>query len=88
MWGLGSFGTPISTFYHYIDGVKQPGLFLGQDGYTTWGIRRYDMDPSTSVDGLPYWGIRLLGLNSQLTWLNNTPVYPDEYRTFIKVYGS
>jgi hypothetical protein len=43
--------------------------------------------PSALTDGLSYWGIRLLGPNSELLWLN-TSVYPDEHGAFIKVYRS
>ncbi|TAQ85769.1 hypothetical protein B7494_g5911 [Chlorociboria aeruginascens] len=87
MYGLGQYSTPVEAYYHYIDGVQQPGLYLGQDGYTTWGVKLYPAD-SGSLDGNPYWQLRLLGPDSGLPWLNNTALYPDEYETFLTVEGS
>ncbi|KAL3418311.1 hypothetical protein PVAG01_10027 [Phlyctema vagabunda] len=88
MWGLGQSGTPVEAYHHYVDGVQQPGLFLGQANVTTWGIKKYPADSATTLDNEPYWGFRLLGPKSSIPWLNGSALFPDEYRTFIKVYGS
>jgi len=85
MWGLGQYGTPIEAYYHYVDGVQQPGLFLGQGNVTTWGIKWYPVDGSNTWDGEPYWLFRLLGPDSEI---DGAQLQADEYTTFIIISGS
>lgn len=87
MWGLGPDSTPLSAFYHFIDGVQQDGLFLGQDNVTTWGVKLYPPSGANSLDGESYWLLRLLGPDSALPW-NGSALYPGEYRSFLRVSGS
>lgn len=40
-------GTPLRVFEHYIDGVKQDGVYLGgYDNSTAWGFMYYPADVS------------------------------------------
>jgi hypothetical protein len=39
-WGFGQYSTPIEAYHHYVEGVKQEGLFLGQNNVTTWVLSR------------------------------------------------
>ena len=83
MWGLpGAATIPIEPYYHSIDGVQQPGLFLGSHGVTAWGIKYYEADSGSYGD--PYWLIRLLGPDSQNP-VTGQPLDDGEYETFIQV---
>jgi len=55
------------------------------DRYTQWGVKWYDVDESGTLDGLPYWGLRLLGKDSGIPWLNGSALLDGEYRTFVKI---
>lgn len=60
MWKID--GTAPRIFEHYVDGEKQPGVFLGgYDNSTTWGLK-YNLP----YDGSPrdFYYTRLLGPNS------------------------
>jgi hypothetical protein len=84
-WGFGQYSNPISAFAHFdACGNRIDGVFLGRDNYTTWGVKWYPAD-SGSLDGNPYWGLRLLGADSAIPGTNGSALYPGEYRTFLKV---
>jgi hypothetical protein len=34
-WGFGQYSTPVEAYYHFVDDVQQPGVFLGSNGTTT-----------------------------------------------------
>jgi hypothetical protein len=88
-WGFGQYGTPVEAYHHYVDGALQDGLFLGQGNVTTWGVKLYPVDESGTLDGLPYWGLRLLGPESTVPTANGTVALMDgEYMTFLMVTGS
>ena len=56
-------GNDLKVFEHYIDGVKQDGVYLGgYDNSTTWGFK-YQSANAGSYN-MPYYYIRLLGPNS------------------------
>ncbi|KAF2262130.1 hypothetical protein CC78DRAFT_535020 [Lojkania enalia] len=56
-------GLPVKVFEHYIDGVKQDGVFLGgYDNTTLWGFK-YSAEQQGSY-GMPYYYMRLLGPDS------------------------
>jgi len=57
--GLGFYsdGFQPETYEHYLDGVKQDGVFLGLGNVTTWSFRRLLQDT--------YWKARLMGPGSQ-----------------------
>ncbi|KAL1967824.1 hypothetical protein VTN77DRAFT_2513 [Rasamsonia byssochlamydoides] len=87
MWGLPPDASiPVEPYYHYIGGVKQPGLFLGSHNVTTWGIKYYEADAG-SLDGEPYWFIRLLGPGSADPTTGQA-LEDGESVTFIRVNGS
>lgn len=79
-WGFGQYSTNVEAYEHWIEGVKQDGAFLGQDNFTTWGVKYY-----TDGELGAYWGLRLLGANSQIPWLNGSALLEGEYRTFLKI---
>ncbi|KAI0594605.1 hypothetical protein F4775DRAFT_573397 [Biscogniauxia sp. FL1348] len=61
MWKID--GDAPKIFEHYIDGVKQDGVFLGAyENTTTWGLEYQAADSGSS--GLDYYYTRLLGPNS------------------------
>lgn len=80
-WGWGQYSTGVQAYEHFIDGVQQDGVFLGQDGYTTWGVKWY----ADGDDNEDYWGLRLLGANSAVPGTNGTALLDGEYRTFLKI---
>lgn len=82
-WGFGQYGTSVEAYEHWADGVKQAGVFLGQDGYTTWGVKWY----ADGDDDEAYWGLRLLGKDSGIPWANGTALLDGEYRTFVKIFA-
>ena len=66
MWKIESQEKP-KPFEHWIDGVKQDGVFLGgYENSTTWGFKWYPTSQGSS--GTPYYGMRLLGPNSGIPW--------------------
>ncbi|KAF2094318.1 hypothetical protein NA57DRAFT_60948 [Rhizodiscina lignyota] len=83
MWGVD--GPAVQAYQHFIGGVQQPGLFLGSQGVTKWGIERVAQGGAPT--GQPYWTLRLLGPNSQVPpgSPNATATYADEYETFILI---
>jgi hypothetical protein len=52
MWGFPD-ATPVEAYQHIVDWEVQEGVFLGQAGVTTWGVKRYEAAAGT-IDGLPY----------------------------------
>jgi hypothetical protein len=85
IWGVGAAYTiPLEAYSHFDEtGAQIDGVFLGNGNYTTWGVKWYPAD-SGSIDGNPYWGLRLLGPNSSIPG-SGEPLYPGEYETFLKV---
>ena len=73
--------TPVALFTHYIDGVKQDGVFLGAAGYnsTTW-VFSY-RTASSGTHGREYFNARLVGLNKNVT------VDSGSFTGFIKAVG-
>ena len=88
MWGLpAEYSIPVEPYYHEdADGVRQDGIFLGSHGVTSWGVTYYEAGAGT-IDGLPYWFIRLLGPDSEDP-VTGEPLGEGEYETFIRVDGS
>jgi hypothetical protein len=83
-WGFGQYSNPVQAYSLFNEtGAQMDGVFLGSDNYTTWGVKWYPAD-SGSLDGNPYWGLRLLGADSDVPG-TDSPLYPDEYRTFLQV---
>jgi hypothetical protein len=83
-WGFGQYSVAIEAFAHLDEtGAAVEGTFLGTSESTTWGVTWYPAD-SGSLDGNPYWGLRLLVPGVVIPGTNST-LYPDEYRTFLKV---
>ncbi|KAJ5723517.1 hypothetical protein N7488_001552 [Penicillium malachiteum] len=85
MWNLGSYSEPIQAYHHYLDGVKQDGIFLGSHNVTTWGISL--QEAMAGSGGEPWWMIRLLGPESADPLTGNA-LEDGEYRTFIRIDGS
>jgi hypothetical protein len=83
-WGFGQYSNSVQAYSLFNEtGAQIDGVFLGSDNYTTWGVKWYPAD-SGSLDGNPYWGLRLLGADSDVPG-TESPLYPDEYRTFLQV---
>ncbi|KAJ6131325.1 hypothetical protein N7523_001785 [Penicillium sp. IBT 18751x] len=85
MWGLGQYSLPIQAYYHYLDGVKQDGIFLGAHNVTSWAVQL--QDGSAGSGGQPYWLIRLLGPGSEDP-VTGAELEEGEYKTFIRIDGS
>ncbi|KAF2010484.1 hypothetical protein BU24DRAFT_454847 [Aaosphaeria arxii CBS 175.79] len=78
-------GEEVKIFEHYIDGVKQPGAFIGgYDNSTTWGFQYQPANQGSS--GLDYFSIRLLGPNSADPTTGEA-LRANETRGFIKILG-
>ncbi len=85
-WGFeNQYSIPLETYWHYIDGVKQPGVFLGNNGTTTWAVKYEPGNTSDTENTNAYWNMRFLGWNSGLPWENGTALDVGEYRTFLRV---
>lgn len=84
MWGLGSYSEPVHAYYHYLDGNKQDGIFLGAHNVTTWGISLQDGNAGSGDK--PWWMIRLLGPGSKDPQ-TGVALEDGEYRTFIRIDG-
>lgn len=84
-WGFGQYSVPVEAYslFDATSGTQLDGVFLGSANYTTWGVKWYPADAG-SLDGNPYWGLRLLGADSDVPGTDE-PLYPDEYRTFVMV---
>jgi len=78
-------GPAVEVYHHFVGDAQQPGLFLGSQGVTKWGIQRVAQGGAPT--GQPYWTLRLLGPNSQVPpgSANATQTYADEYETFILI---
>ena len=69
-------GVKPTAFAHYLDGVKQDGIFIG--GYqnsTTWAFSRVNANDSRPI-GEQY--------SARLLTPNNTALQPGEFTAFIK----
>ncbi|KAJ5807068.1 hypothetical protein N7474_010660 [Penicillium riverlandense] len=85
-WGLPEEKSEkIDAYYHYIDGKKQDGIFLGAHNVTSWGIQLQENVPGTG--GGPMWQIRLLGPGSE-NQKTGKALRESEYKTFIRIDGS
>ncbi|QKX63247.1 uncharacterized protein TRUGW13939_10416 [Talaromyces rugulosus] len=76
---------PVDAYYHYIDGKKQDGIFLGANNVTSWGIQLQENVPGTG--GIPMWQLRLLGPGSE-DQKTGKALKEGEYKTFIRIDGS
>jgi hypothetical protein len=76
---------PVDAYYHYIDGKKQDGIFLGANNVTSWGIQLQENVPGTG--GSPMWQLRLLGPGSE-DQKTGKALKEREYETFIRIDGS
>lgn len=85
MWGLGQYSLPIQAYHHYLDGVKQDGIFLGAHNVTSWAVQL--QDGSAGSGGKPYWLVRLLGPGSADP-VTGAELEDGEYKTFIRIDGS
>lgn len=85
MWGLGQYSVPVQAYYHYVDGQKQDGIFLGAHNVTSWGIQLQEGDAGSG--GRPWWMIRLLGPGSKDPQTGQA-LMDGEYKTFIRIDGS
>ncbi|KAJ5664633.1 hypothetical protein N7462_011446 [Penicillium macrosclerotiorum] len=82
-WGLAEDDSEaINAYYHYIDDVKQDGIFLGAHNVTSWGIQQQTNVPGTS--GGPAWLLRLLGPGSE-DQETGEALKDGEYETFIRI---
>lgn len=54
------------------------------------GVKSYPVDESGRLDGLPYWGLRLLGVGSEVPTVTTAgeELLEEKYTTFLRVYGS
>lgn len=88
MWGLPEeYSHVVEPYYHEdADGVRQEGLFIGAHNVTSWGIK-YEEPSVGTIDGLPYWSLRLLGPDSEDP-VTGEPLLEGESVTFIRVDGS
>ncbi|KAI1810064.1 hypothetical protein GGS20DRAFT_569146 [Poronia punctata] len=76
-------GQSPSIFEHYVDGVKQDGVFLGgYDDSTTWGLKFQAKDNFNSFEDFFY--TRLLGPNSADP-TTGAPLKQGETTAFIKI---
>lgn len=76
-------GTAIQPYSHYTtNGTKLDGIFLGSEGYTTWGFRK-----ETDAEQGTFWEARVLGANSNDP-ATGEPLFEGEITGFLKVYGS
>lgn len=82
-WGLAEDESEvIDAYYHYIDGAKQDGIFLGAHNVTSWGVQQQTNIPGTS--GGPMWQLRLLGPDSE-DQQTGEALHEGEYKTFIRI---
>lgn len=88
MWGLPEEYSDVAEPYYHVDtdGVRQEGIFIGARNVTSWGVKYYGPSVGT-IDGLPYWSIRLLGPGSEDPQTGE-PLLEGESETFIRVDGS
>lgn len=83
-WGPRPETYPIEAYSLFDEtGAQIEGVFLGNGEYTTWGVKLYVADSESLYPG-SYWGLRLLVPGSNVPGKTD-PLYPDEYRTFLKV---
>ncbi|KAI1080171.1 hypothetical protein F5B20DRAFT_570562 [Whalleya microplaca] len=81
MWKID--GSAPQIFEHYIDGVKQDGVFLGGvNGNTTWGLKYYSASSGSS--GQDYFYMRLLGPDSANP-STGAPLGANETMAFVKI---
>ncbi|KAI1371143.1 hypothetical protein F4677DRAFT_436476 [Hypoxylon crocopeplum] len=81
MWKVD--GDTPQIFEHYVDGVKQDGVFLGAYNTTTsWGLN-YE-SPDVGSSGQDYYYARLLGPNSADP-VTGAPLGANETTAFIKI---
>lgn len=84
MWKIESDERP-KPFEHYVDGVKQDGVFLGgYENSTTWGFKYYP--ESMGSAGMGYYLIRLLGPNSADP-STGAKLLPNETMGYIQING-
>ncbi|KAI1341720.1 hypothetical protein F5Y15DRAFT_413649 [Xylariaceae sp. FL0016] len=69
----------IEPYAHAIDGIQQPGVFIGALNVTTWGFN-YENSTETGE----YYFLRLLGPNSH-NMATGEQLNPGEFTGFIKV---
>ncbi|KAI1139625.1 hypothetical protein F5Y05DRAFT_411812 [Hypoxylon sp. FL0543] len=70
-----------NTNSHAIEGVPQPGVFLGAVNVTTWGFNYQNFTETGE-----YYYARLLGPNSQ-NRATGKPLNPGEFTGYIKITG-
>ncbi|KAK1718752.1 uncharacterized protein BDZ83DRAFT_655034 [Colletotrichum acutatum] len=76
-------GTEVKPYSHYtLNGTQIDGVFLGSEGYTTWGFKK-----ETTSDQGTFWEARLLGANSEDP-STGKPLFDGEITGFLKVYDS
>jgi len=82
---------PIRPFAHYINGVKQEGVFLGGfQNSTSWGIKHFSTkeiptyESNTFSDVFEYFIPRLLGPKSADS-LTGKPLFEREFTAFVQV---
>ncbi|EAW14395.1 uncharacterized protein ACLA_074320 [Aspergillus clavatus NRRL 1] len=86
MWGLdAAFSRAVEPYHHYVNGVRQDGVFLGAGNVTRWGVKYYET--SAGSWGWPYWMLRLLGPGSE-DRATGEALKQGESTTFIRIYGS
>ncbi|OTA65375.1 hypothetical protein K449DRAFT_431975 [Hypoxylon sp. EC38] len=66
---------------HVVEGVTQPGVFLGAVNVTTWGFNYQNFTETGE-----YYFLRLLGPNSQ-NRATGKPLNPGEFTGYIKITG-
>lgn len=83
-WEFGQYSIPVGAYYLFDEetGDQLGGVFVGNSNYATWAVKWYPADAG-SLDGNPYWGLRLLRANSNIS--ATSELYPEEYSTFLHV---
>ncbi|KAI0142525.1 hypothetical protein F4776DRAFT_511207 [Hypoxylon sp. NC0597] len=71
----------LETDSHAVEGVTQPGVFLGAVNVTTWGFNYQNFTETGE-----YYFLRLLGPNSQ-NRATGKPLNPGEFTGYVKITG-
>ncbi|KAI1807815.1 hypothetical protein F4811DRAFT_573326 [Daldinia bambusicola] len=69
----------LRKYSHIVDGVVQPGVFLGAVNVTTWGFNYQN-----NTEAGEYYFVRLLGPNSN-NLATGKPLNPGEFTGYIKI---
>ncbi|OTB11299.1 hypothetical protein K445DRAFT_26662 [Daldinia sp. EC12] len=79
IWMLRANANTGLVYSHIVDGVVQPGVFLGAVNVTTWGFNYQN-----NTEAGEYYFVRLLGPNSN-NLATGKPLNPGEFTGYIKI---